>query len=86
MNQVNTFDKQDFINILNTVKNANGCDVETYSYCELPSQIKELFKSLGVKHTIIPDKYYSKDVEDVLYIMPKRKIKIECSGGFFNEN
>lgn len=81
-----TFDPQVLSDAIFKVQNMSGCDVETYSYCELPSQIKELFKSLGIKHTIISDKYYSKDVEDVLYIMPKRKIKIECWGGFFNEN
>lgn len=81
-----TFDPQVLIDMAFKVQNMSGCDVEAYSYCELPSQIKELFNSLSIKHTIIPDKYYSKDVEDVLYIMPKRKIKIECSGGFFNED
>lgn len=82
----NAFDPQVLIDAAFKVQNMSGCDVEAYSYCELPSQIKELFNSLGIKHTIIPDKYYSKDVEDVLYIMPKRKIKIECWGRFFNED
>lgn len=70
------------------IKNMSGCDVEVYGWRELPSQIKELFNSLDIKYTIIPNKYYSKDFDkDALYIIPKRKTKIKYwEGMFLNED
>ena len=75
------YDIEKLVDAINKVKSDSGCDdVEVYSWCELPSQIKELFNLLEVEHIIIPDKYYSKDFDkDVLYISP-------IGGVFTNED